>query len=100
MPRMSGKELAAQLEAECPGVSILFMSGYTDDTMLHSGMLETEVKFLQKPFSPLELVSRVRETLLTVTPGMPDLPGHINHPGRSRLPRKAAVIWDDCQPNL
>jgi PAS domain S-box-containing protein len=57
MPGMSGPELAARIEAARPGVKVLFMSGYADDT------LEDGVSFIQKPFSAAALAEKVRDVL-------------------------------------
>jgi two-component system, cell cycle sensor histidine kinase and response regulator CckA len=63
MPGMSGRELAAALRTSRPGASALYMSGYTDDAIIHHGVLEPGLAFLQKPF-PLEALARkVREVL-------------------------------------
>jgi PAS domain S-box-containing protein len=63
MPEMSGSELAKQLERSRPEIKILFMSGYTDDAIIHHGVLEEGLEFLAKPFSPDELLARVRGVL-------------------------------------
>ncbi|HYL82326.1 MAG TPA: response regulator, partial [Candidatus Acidoferrum sp.] len=63
MPEMSGRELAELLRVHCPGLKVLFMSGYTDDAMLRYGVSEAAAAFLQKPFSPLALARKVREVL-------------------------------------
>jgi two-component system cell cycle sensor histidine kinase/response regulator CckA len=63
MPRMSGRELADQLLHARPTVHVLFMSGYTDEAVLRHGVLEANVAFLQKPFSPATLARKVREVL-------------------------------------
>jgi two-component system cell cycle sensor histidine kinase/response regulator CckA len=63
MPRMSGRELADELHKKAPAVKVLFMSGYMDDAVVRSGVFQRDVEFLQKPFSPTELVRRVRKLL-------------------------------------
>ena len=63
MPRMSGRVLAERLVAMRPAMKVLFMSGYTDDTVLQQGILESSVAFLQKPITPTSLTQRVREVL-------------------------------------
>ena len=63
MPDTSGTELAGHLAASRPGLKVLFMSGYTDDTVVRSGLLAEGRAFLQKPFSPRMLLDKVREIL-------------------------------------
>jgi DNA-binding NtrC family response regulator len=63
MPSLSGRELADRLKERWPGIKVLFMSGYTDDTMVHHGLLQKDVEFIQKPFSPTQLAIKVREML-------------------------------------
>jgi two-component system cell cycle sensor histidine kinase/response regulator CckA len=63
MPHMSGPELAARLLKVRPTLKVLFMSGYTDDAIVRHGVLEGDVAFLQKPFTPAILTGRVREVL-------------------------------------
>jgi hypothetical protein len=63
MPQMSGREIAASLAPLCPGMKVLFMSGYTDSAIVQHGVLEAGIKFLQKPFSPDVLVRTVRDVL-------------------------------------
>ncbi len=63
MPRMGGKELAAQLVAERPEMRVLFASGYTRNAIVHQGVLEVGTNFLQKPYVPASLVAKVREVL-------------------------------------
>jgi len=63
MPKMSGRELAAEIKALSPGIQLLFLSGYTDDAVVHSGLLERGAEFLHKPFTPLTLVRKVHELL-------------------------------------
>jgi two-component system cell cycle sensor histidine kinase/response regulator CckA len=63
MPEMSGPKLAEHLRAGKPDLKVLFMSGYTDDDMIRHGMIDEDIEFLQKPFSPLELTRKVRKVL-------------------------------------
>jgi PAS domain S-box-containing protein len=63
MPQMSGKDLAERIKALRPSVKVLYTSGYTGDTIAHHGILEPDIDFLQKPFSPAMLTRKVREVL-------------------------------------
>jgi PAS domain S-box-containing protein len=63
MPGMPGPALAQRLEASHPGLRVLYMSGYADDTMARYGVNEERVSFLAKPFTPSVLAERVREVL-------------------------------------
>jgi PAS domain S-box-containing protein len=63
MPQMGGKELVERFKAIYPSVKILFISGYADKAVTHQVLLESEFLFLQKPFSPIALVKKVREVL-------------------------------------
>jgi len=63
MPQMSGRELAEQLKDRRPDMSVLYMSGYTDDAIVHHGVLLEGTAFIGKPFSPDTLARKVREIL-------------------------------------
>lgn len=63
MPGMSGIELAQQIAELAPGLKVLFASGYTENTIVHHGVLDPGVSFLQKPFGPSQLAERVRAEL-------------------------------------
>jgi PAS domain S-box-containing protein len=63
MPNMGGAELASRLQELHPEIRVLFMSGYTDDAVVRSGLLGTGRAFLQKPFTPQNLARKVRELL-------------------------------------
>lgn len=63
MPRMSGRELAEQLSSMRRKVKVLFMSGYTGETVVRHGVSEEESIFLQKPFTADNLAQKVREIL-------------------------------------
>ncbi len=63
MPGMSGSELGRLLKPRYPEIKILYMSGYTDDAIVHHGILERGVHYIQKPFTMEGLARKVREVL-------------------------------------
>jgi signal transduction histidine kinase len=63
MPQMSGVELARRLSPRRPEMKVLCMSGYTDEAVLHHGLKDSGLSFLQKPITPEKLGKKVREVL-------------------------------------
>jgi len=63
MPEMSGPDLVRQIAPICPGMRLLYISGYTDEAVLHHRIPQSGVAFLQKPFLPDALLRKVREVL-------------------------------------
>ena len=63
MPGMNGLNLAQILQTMYPDIRCLFMSGYTADVIAHHGVLDEGVHFIQKPFSLLEISTKIREVL-------------------------------------
>ncbi len=63
MPETGGRILVERLGAMRPAIKALYVSGYTDDTVLRHGVLEEGTHFLQKPFTPAALANKVREVL-------------------------------------
>jgi DNA-binding response OmpR family regulator len=65
---MSGRDVAKGLTLRRPDVRVLYMSGYTANAIVHQGVLEPGIAFLQKPFSPAALLAKVREILNAENP--------------------------------
>ena len=69
MPEMNGLELARELKPFGSNIRQVFMSGYTANVIVHHGVLDPGVHFLQKPFSKRELAGKMREVLAAHGPG-------------------------------
>src|SRR5687768_6035349 len=63
MPKLSGKDVADQMKAVHPETKVLYMSGYTDEAIVHHGIVDSHIAFLQKPFSERALTRKIREVL-------------------------------------
>jgi two-component system, cell cycle sensor histidine kinase and response regulator CckA len=63
MPGISGRELSERVRAIRPEIRVLFMSGYTDQAVVHHGILETDAVLLQKPFTVAALAAKLRDIL-------------------------------------
>ncbi len=63
MPAMSGRQVVERLRKSLPDLKVLYMSGYTDNAIVHHGVLDPGTPFLQKPFSAEELARKLREVL-------------------------------------
>lgn len=63
MPEMSGRVMVEHLQKLWPTVKIIFMSGYTSDVIVRHGVFNSDVGFIEKPFTPSQLVQKVSETL-------------------------------------
>jgi len=60
---MSGSELAKRLAGTRPEMRVLYMSGYTEDEVVHHGVFAAEMAFIQKPFTPRVLARKIRSVL-------------------------------------
>lgn len=63
MPQMGGRELASKLAETWPEIRVLYVSGYTENAIVHHGVLDSGLVFLQKPYKREDLLSRVRQLL-------------------------------------
>jgi len=63
MPGLSGSELTKSIEAIRPGIHIMYMSGYTDQAIVHHGILGPDIVLLQKPFTLSALANKLRDAL-------------------------------------
>ncbi len=63
MPKKNGKDVYEEIKQEVPDIKAIFTSGYTSDIVHRKGILEEELEFISKPFSPGELLRKVREVL-------------------------------------
>jgi CheY-like chemotaxis protein len=68
MPGINGRVLSERVRALHPGLAVLYMSGYTDDMVVHAGIVPGQANFIQKPFTPEGLLTRVRSALAPLTP--------------------------------
>lgn len=64
MPNMSGKELAGRLKKNHPDLKVLFMSGYMENAIVHYGVVDSDIAFIQKPFKLREIATKVQAVLL------------------------------------
>jgi CheY-like chemotaxis protein len=67
MPQMSGKNVADEVQILRPAIKVLFSSGYTEGMIVHDGVLDSDVFFLQKPYTSATLAHMVRKVLDSVT---------------------------------
>jgi DNA-binding NtrC family response regulator len=63
MPVMSGSDLSEKLQSIRPETRVIYMSGYTDNAIVHHGILKQKINFIEKPFSPESLSKKVRQVL-------------------------------------
>jgi CheY-like chemotaxis protein len=68
MPDSGGTPLIDRLRKTLPALRVLYMSGYTDDAIVHHGVLDEGTAFLQKPFTPQALAQKVRDVLDEMRP--------------------------------
>jgi two-component system, cell cycle sensor histidine kinase and response regulator CckA len=63
MPGMDGSEVAQRVSGRLPSVAVLYISGYTEDAIVHNGVLDPGVEFIQKPLDGSALLAKVRTML-------------------------------------
>ena len=67
MPGMSGRELVDNLIPIWPDIKVLYISGYTDNAIVHHGVLDSKTPFLEKPFTSTQLAEKISNVLLSVS---------------------------------
>ena len=63
MPGMNGRDLANNIQKNYKDLPVIFVSGYTDNHIVHHGTLDSDVHFIQKPYSIATLSKKIRELL-------------------------------------
>jgi PAS domain S-box-containing protein len=63
LPGANGRRVAERVTQSHPSIKVLYISGYTENAIVHTGVLDPMVNFLPKPFTPTILVERVRQVL-------------------------------------
>jgi len=92
MPEMTGKQLVDHLKPLCPGIKILYMSGYSGDELARRGILDAQIPYLAKPFSPGSLSASVRGIL------RPSATQVVPKPPRSVVLDPRPVDHDEADP--
>ncbi len=64
MPGMNGRELYESAIEQQPDLKVLYMSGYTDDVIVHQGVLDEGVQLIEKPFTIQSLATKVKKVLM------------------------------------
>jgi DNA-binding response OmpR family regulator len=68
MPGLNGRQLAEQMRQLRPSLLVLYVSGYTENVIVHHGVLDPGLSYLPKPFSPLELLETIAGILAPADP--------------------------------
>jgi len=63
LPTMNGRDLHEEIQKAIPQIKTLYISGYTDNIIIHQGILDSSVHFLQKPFNGEDLLTQVKNVL-------------------------------------
>ena len=92
MPKMSGRLVAEKVISLRPDIKVLYMSGYTDDAIVHHGVLGHDMPFIQKPFSPTASAPKDSRSLgREVKVRLPSY-RYQHFPQRDYLPRNATIM--------